>query len=306
MQETGRPLEGKVAIVTGAGGGIGRGEALLLAAQGAKVLVNDLGGTLGGDGSDQSAAQKVVEEIVRAGGVAEANHDDVASWDGAKALIDQAVAHFGGLDILVNNAGILRDGMSFNLTEADWDAVIKVHLKGHFAPTHFAATFWRERSKAGNPVKASVINTSSESGLYGNAGQSNYSAAKAGIASLTLVLARELERYGVRVNAIAPRARTRMTESTFGNLSTGGTFDVWDPHNVAPVVAWLAGDRAENISGQIFVVYGGTIELIEPFRVVSKIAKDNRWTPEELAERSRELFGDRSGRVPDFPVNFFD
>jgi NAD(P)-dependent dehydrogenase (short-subunit alcohol dehydrogenase family) len=298
-------LDGKVAIVTGAGGGIGKNEALLLARQGARVIVNDLGGSLTGDGSDRSAAQLVVDEIIGFGGVASANHDDIASWEGAKSLISQALSTYGNLDILVNNAGILRDAMSFNMDESDWDSVIRVHLKGHFAPTHFAAQYWRERAKAGERVNGSIINTSSESGLYGNAGQANYSAAKAGIASMTLVLSRELERYGVRVNAIAPRARTRMTESTFGDLSISDAFDVWDPANVAPMVAWLASDQASSVSGQIFVVYGATIELIEPFRVVNSIKQDRQWTVEEIDSQQGNLFGERSAGVPKFPVNFF-
>ena len=198
-------FDGKVAIVTGAGRGIGREEALLLAREGAAVVVNDLGGEATGEGADSRPAQQVVDEIVAAGGTAAANYDDCSSWAGAEAMVNQAVETFGGLDVLVNNAGILRDKMSFNMTEEEWDAVIKVHLKGHFAPSKFAASYWRAKSKeTGEPVNAKIVNTSSESGLYGNAGQANYAAAKAGIASMTIVLARELSRFGVRVNAIAP------------------------------------------------------------------------------------------------------
>ena len=209
-------LDGKVAIVTGAGRGIGREEALLLASEGAKVVVNDVGGALTGEGGDKHPAEEVADLIKSGGSDAAVNASDVSSWQGAKDLIDQAVDTFGQLDILVNNAGILRDKMSFNMDESDWDDVIRVHLKGHFAPAHHAAVYWRNRSKAGEDVYGRIINTSSEAGLFGNAGQANYGAAKGGIVSLTWVLARELERYGVTVNAIAPRARTRMTEDLFG------------------------------------------------------------------------------------------
>src|SRR5712691_815980 len=209
-------LDGKVAIVTGAGRGIGRGEARLLAAEGAKVVVNDLGVPSEGEGADTTPAQEVVDEITADGGEAAANYDDVASWSGAEALIRQAISEFGHLDILVNNAGILRDAMSFNMTEEQWDSVIRVHLKGHFAPCRHAAVHWRERSKAGEAVSGRIINTSSESGLFGNPGQANYAAAKAGIAAMTIVLARELQKYGVTVNAMAPRARTRLTDTVAG------------------------------------------------------------------------------------------
>ena len=210
-------FDGKVAIVTGAGRGIGREEALLLASEGAAVVVNDLGGARSGEGTDAGPAQEVVDEITKAGGKAAANTDDISSWTGAEQLINQAVEEFGGLDVLVNNAGILRDKMSFNMTEDEWDAVIQVHLKGHFAPSHFAASYWRGKSKeTGEGVNAKIVNTASESGLYGNAGQANYAAAKAGIAAMTIVMGRELERAGVRVNAIAPVALTRLTEDLMG------------------------------------------------------------------------------------------
>jgi NAD(P)-dependent dehydrogenase (short-subunit alcohol dehydrogenase family) len=297
-------LDGKVAIVTGAGGGIGKEEALLLASEGARVVVNDVGGSLKGEGADATPAQKVVDEIVANGGQAVANYDDVSSWSGAEALVKQAIDTYGTLNILVNNAGILRDTMSFNMSESDWDDVIRVHLKGHFAPSHFAAIYWREQSKSGNQVPGRIINTSSEAGLYGNAGQANYSAAKAGIAALTVVLARELERYGVTVNAIAPRARTRMTESTFGDLSVKEGFDVWDPSNVAPVVAWLATDEAASISGQVFVVFGGTVQLVQGFTGVSVLKRDSRWSVKELIDSKDSLFGDRPSGVTPFPVFF--
>ena len=210
-------LDGKVAIVTGAGRGIGREEALVLASEGAKVIVNDLGAGLHGEGgADAHPAQEVVDLIKKNGGDAAVNGDDVSTWAGGKGLVEQAIDTFGSLDILVNNAGILRDKMSFNMDESDWDDVIRVHLKGHFTATHHAAVYWRNRSKSGEDVTGRIINTSSEAGLFGNAGQANYAAAKAGIAALTLVEARELGRYGVTSNAIAPRARTRMTETLFG------------------------------------------------------------------------------------------
>src|SRR2546430_9390481 len=237
-------LDGKVAIVTGAGRGIGRGEALLLASEGAEVVVNGLGGAREGEGADKTPAQEVADEIVADGGEAVANYDDVASWPGAESLIGQAVEAFGKLDILVNNAGILRDGMSFNLSEADWDSVIRVHLKGHFAPSRFAAVYWREQSKAGEPVSGRIINTSSESGLFGNAGQSNYAAAKAGIASMTIVLARELQKYGGTGNPMAPRARARLPATHAGAdqlmAAEEGEFDARAPHNMGPRIGFLA------------------------------------------------------------------
>jgi NAD(P)-dependent dehydrogenase (short-subunit alcohol dehydrogenase family) len=294
-----------VAIVTGAGRGIGRGEAMLLAAEGAKVVVNDLGGEWDGTGTDTRFAQQVVDEIKAAGGEAVANYDDVASWSGAQAMIQQAIDSFGDLNILVNNAGILRDKMSFNTDEDDWDAVIRVHLKGHFAPTKFAAAYWRERSKAGNPVIGRIINTSSESGLFANAGQSNYAAAKAGIAALAIVFARELKRYGVTSNAIAPRARTRMTEGTFGEIKSKSDFDEWDPDNIAPLVAWLASDDAADVTGQVFVVWGGQVTLMEGWHATNQVTQDHRFSVEELSNKKAELFKDRSSGAPAFGFEGF-
>ena len=252
-------LDGKVAIVTGAGRGIGREEALLLAGEGATVIVNDVGASLHGEGGDVHPAQEVVDIITPPAATAAVNGDDISSWAGGKNVVDQAVDTYGRLDILVNNAGILRDKMSFNMEESDWDDVIRVHLKGHFAPSHFAAVYWRNKAKAGEEVSGRIINTSSEAGLYGNAGQANYSAAKAGIAAMTWVLARELGRYGVTVNAIAPRARTRMTENLFGEMAAKKDegFDEWDPANIAKLVAFLASDEAADVNGQVFVVFGG-------------------------------------------------
>ncbi|MEY2404539.1 MAG: hypothetical protein QOD38_2090, partial [Acidimicrobiaceae bacterium] len=226
-------LDGRVAIITGAGRGLGREHALLFAAEGAKVVVNDLGGAPDGGGSDRSAAEQVVDEIAAMGGEAVANADDVADWDGGQALIESAIDAFGRLDVLVNNAGILRDRVLINMSEDEWDSVVKVHMKGHFVPTRWAAAYWREQAKAGHEVKASVIHTSSTSGLLGNPGQTNYGAAKAGIGSFSIICAQELARYGVRSNCIAPAARTRLTEGTpgLGEIvkppADAETFDVW-------------------------------------------------------------------------------
>lgn len=294
-------LDGKVAIVTGAGRGIGREEALLLASEGARVIVNDVGASLHGEGGDKHPAEEVLELIKAGGSDGAVNASDVSSWKGAKDLVDQAVDTFGQLDILVNNAGILRDKMSFNMEESDWDDVIRVHLKGHFAPSHHAAVYWRARAKAGETVNGRIINTSSEAGLYGNAGQANYSSAKAGIASLTVVLARELERYGVTVNSISPRARTRMTENLFGEMAKAGeAFDVWDPKNIAQLVGFLASDAASDVTGQNFVVFGGNIWAMGGFHPVGEVHRDSMWTPEELAAAKGELFKDISSGIPAF------
>src|SRR3954453_18095804 len=258
-------LDGKGAVVTGAARGGGLGHALLLAAEGAAVVVNDLGGEWDGSGHDDRPAQVAADELIAAGGKAVANYDDVADWEGAQRLINQAIETFGRLDILILNAGILRDRMTFNMTWEEWDAVTRVHLKGHFAPVRWAAAYWREETKrTGSPVGGRVILTSSESGLYGNAGQINYAAAKLGIASIGIVLGRELARQGVSANVIAPRARTRLTENTFGAFeSKEGAFDQWDPDNVAPWVVFLCTDEAADITGQCFVVGGGTVELVQ-------------------------------------------
>ncbi|MGH9025823.1 MAG: SDR family oxidoreductase [Acidimicrobiia bacterium] len=295
-------LDGKVAIVTGAGRGVGKEEALLLAAEGAKVVVNDLGGSAEGEGDDKSPAQQVVDEIEAAGGEAEANYDNVADWDGAQSMVSQAVDSFGDLNILVNNAGILRDKMIFNMDESDWDAVINVHLKGHFAPTRFAATYWRERSKAGEPVTGRIINTASESGLFGNAGQANYAAAKAGIASMTIVLGRELSRYGVTANCIAPRARTRLTATVAGSkefmTAKEGEFDEWNPANIAPLVGFLATDAAADITGQVFVVWADHVYLMRGWSLAGEVSKGDRWTVSELVEQKAKLFAERDAGVP--------
>ncbi|MEY2451247.1 MAG: hypothetical protein QOD92_821 [Acidimicrobiaceae bacterium] len=293
-------LDGKVAIVTGAGRGIGRGEALALSAEGATVVVNDLGTSLEG-ASEINHADEVVAEITGTGGRALADTNDVASWSGAQALIESTIEHLGRLDILVNNAGVLRDQMSFKMDEDAWDAVIRVHLKGHFAPARFAAEHWRAQSKAGNESGGRIVNTVSEAGLYGGTGQANYAAAKAGIAGMTIALARELKNYGVTVNAIAPRARTRMTETVLGDYGAapeGDAFDEWDPENIGPVVAWLASDDAADVTGQVFVVFGGRLHLMDGWTMVSEIEQDEQWSVETIAARKAELFGERRSGAP--------
>jgi 3-oxoacyl-[acyl-carrier protein] reductase len=291
-------LDGRVAIVTGAGRGIGRGHARLLAEHGAYVLVNDVGSETAGGGHDAGPAHEVAEEIVAAGGTAVANGDDVSSFDGARALVQQAVEEYGKLDILVNNAGIIRDAMSFKMDEETFDSVVKVHLKGHFATCRFAAQHWRDRAKAGEEVSGRIVNTTSESGLDGVPGQANYAAAKGGILSLTLVLARELRKYGVTANCIAPRAKTRMTATmdVAGEYMNGPE---WDPDNIAPMVVFLASDAAADVSGQVFIVFGPNVYLMEGWRMVSELHHGSgaRWTAEELIARKDELFAGRRSKV---------
>ncbi len=283
-------LDGRVAIITGAGRGIGREHALLFAAEGAKVVVNDLGGALDGSSSEATPAEEVVAEIRSFGGEAIANHDNVATWDGGERLVSSAVEHYGDLHVLVNNAGILRDRVIVNLSEEDWDSVISVHLKGHFVPTRHAAAYWREQAKVGKVVKASIINTSSTSGLLGNVGQSNYGAAKAGIAAFTVIAAEELGRYGVRVNAIAPAARTRMTESTPGlsdyvvKPPDPAVFDLWDPANISPLVATLAMENCA-ATGEVFFVQGGTVRKFQNWTMTETLEKNDRWSVSELAQQ---------------------
>jgi NAD(P)-dependent dehydrogenase (short-subunit alcohol dehydrogenase family) len=277
--------EGRVVIVTGAGRGIGREHALEFARQGAKVVVNDLGAEVDGVGSSIGPAGEVVELIRAGGGEAIANGEDVADWEGAHRMVDAAVEHFGDLHVLVNNAGILRDRMLVNMDEAEWDAVIRVHLKGTFAPSRWAATYWRERSKAGEVNDARIVNTSSSSGIYGNVGQTNYGAAKAGIASFTVIAAKELARYGVTVNAIAPGARTRMTENLGGMSSQPvepGAFDRRAPENVAPLVVWLGSEQSHAITGRVFNVAGGMVSVAEGWRAGPGFDKGAHWDPEEL------------------------
>jgi NAD(P)-dependent dehydrogenase (short-subunit alcohol dehydrogenase family) len=275
-------LDGKVAIVTGAGGGLGRAHALGLAREGARVVVNDLGASLSGDGVDPTRAQAVVREIEALGSRAVADGENVADFEGARRLVEHALEVFGRLDILVNNAGILRDRMLVNMEEAEWDAVIAVHLKGHFAPTRHAAAHWRDRAKAGEELRARVINTASPSGVFGNAGQANYGAAKAGIAAFTVIAALELGRYGVTVNCIAPNARTRMTESAFELPPEGDGFDPLDPASNTPIVVALCADEAQAVTGQVFHVFGGAVNMLEPWAPGELFVRDRGWDAEEL------------------------
>ena len=285
-------LDGRVAVITGAGRGIGREHALLFAREGAKVVVNDLGGNLDGTGADAAPAQQVVDEIEAMGGEAVANTDSCADWEGGQRLIQTALDTFGELHVLVNNAGILRDRMLTNMSEEEWDAVMNVHLKGHFVPLRFAAAYWREQAKAGATVKASVINTSSTSGLFGNVGQTNYGAAKTGLATLAIIAQMELDRYGVRVNAIAPSAMTRLIQTIPGVENrpkpAEGEFDRSDPGNVSPFVAYLAMEDCP-IKGRVFYVAGGDVGLFQPFAIVERIHKDGRWTVEELQKEAAQF-----------------
>lgn len=277
-------LEGRIAIITGAGRGIGREHALLFAREGAKVVVNDLGGANDGGGADVGPAQQVADEIVAAGGQAVANTDNIATWAGARAVVEQAVETFGGLDSVVNNAGILRDGFIPTMEESQWDSVIAVHLKGHFSVLRHASAYWKAESKAGRTPNASVLNTSSGSGVtLPNAGQSNYGAAKAAIAALTLVAADELQRYGVRANAIAPVARTRLTEATpgFGDIMRStieeGVIDPFHPANISPLVAYLSTADCP-ITGQVYAVQGGSIQRLKGWHDVDLVETDDPWS----------------------------
>jgi NAD(P)-dependent dehydrogenase (short-subunit alcohol dehydrogenase family) len=255
--------EGRIAIVTGAGRGIGREHALSLAAHGAKVVVNDLGGNVDGSGGDLTAAEHVVEEIKGMGGEAVANGDSVSSWEGAQRLVNTAIETFGDLHAVINNAGILRDRMLTNMTEEEWDAVINVHLKGTFAPSRWAAAYWREQAKAGKPVDGRIINTTSVSGIYGNPGQTNYGAAKAGIAAFTNIAALELARYGVTVNAVAPVALTRMTEGLGPAPETDEEREMRSPRWIAPIATWLASAESKDITGRVFEVSGNVLAIAE-------------------------------------------
>ena len=296
-------VDGRVVIVTGAGGGIGRAHALAFAAEGARVVVNDIG--VGLDGSPAgggSAAQSVVDEITSAGGEAVANGSNVADWDQAADLIQTAVDTFGGLDVLVNNAGIVRDRMIANTSEEEFDAVIAVHLKGHFATTRHAAAYWRGLVKEGNTVDARIINTSSGAGLQGSVGQGNYSAAKAGIAALTLVSAAEMGRYGVTVNAIAPSARTRMTETVFADMMSTQEqdFDAMAPENISPLVVWLGSAESRDVTGRVFEVEGGIIRVAEGWARGADIDKGARWDPAELGPVVADLLAKSRPPLPVF------
>jgi len=287
--------DGRIVIVTGAGRGIGREHALAFAAEGASVVVNDVGVGLDGSGTSAGPAQQVVDEIVAAGGRAVANTDDVADWAGSAALVQTAIDIFGGLDVLVNNAGFLRDKMLVGMSEQEWDAVIRVHLKGHFAMLRHAATYWRAESKAGRPRQARVINTSSGAGLLGSVGQGNYAAAKAGIALLTVQAAAEMGVYGVTANAIAPAARTRMTEAVFADTMakpTDEAFDAMDPANVPPLVVWLGSTESGDVTGRVFEVEGGMVAVADGWQRSAQRDKDARWDPAELGSVVRQILAE--------------
>ncbi|WP_026303345.1 SDR family oxidoreductase [Jongsikchunia kroppenstedtii] len=295
-------LDGRVAVITGGGRGLGREHALLFAKEGAKVVVNDLGGGPAGEGSDISAAQAVADEIVDAGGEAVANTDSVTDWEGARRLIRSAVDAFGDLHVVVNNAGILRDRTLVNMSEDEFDTVVNVHLKGTFAVTRHAAEYWREQAKNGIDVDRVLINTSSGSGLHGNPGQANYASAKAGIAAMTQIAAKELARYHVRANAIAPVARTRLTEQTPGlgqvmTESIGADFDEWHPANISPLVAMLAAADCR-FTGQVFRVSGGDVGLYQGWTVVDRVSSDKRWAIDDLAAATAHMPAEPVSELP--------
>lgn len=293
--------DGQIVIVTGAGRGLGRSYALELARQGARVVVNDLGvGAHGEAAGDDRPAQQVVDEILALGGEAVANFDDVCDWDAGKRLVDTALEHFGGLHAVVNNAGIVRDRMFVSSTPEEWDAVMNVHLRGHFCTSRHAVDYWRAQHKAGTPVDARIVNTTSCAGLQGSIGQSAYSTAKAGIAALTLVQAAELERYGVTANALAPIARTRMTEEAFGDTLAAkeGAFDLFDPENIVPLVVWLCSAQSDAISGQVFELTGGKLSLALGWVDGPSQDKGARWEISEIGNVVRQLVKDRPAPKP--------
>jgi NAD(P)-dependent dehydrogenase (short-subunit alcohol dehydrogenase family) len=294
--------EGRVAIVTGAGRGLGREHALALARQGARVVVNDIGAELDGTGSSGGPAGEVVDLIRSSGGEAIANGDDISDYDGAKRVIDAAIAQWGDLHVVVNNAGILRDRMIFNMSVEDFDAVIRVHLRGTWCMSHHAAVYWREKSKDGTPVDARIINTSSPAGLYTSMGQTNYGPAKAGIANMSIIMAGELGRYGVTVNAISPGARTRMTETIRrprAETPEDG-FDASDPANISPLVAWLASSESKDVTGRVFNVRGGSITVAEPWHAGPGEDKGERWDPAELGPVVRDMLSKAAPKVGPF------
>ncbi|MGZ8177161.1 SDR family oxidoreductase [Williamsia sp. SKLECPSW1] len=296
--------EGRVVVVTGAGRGIGREHALAFAASGAKVVVNDIGAGLDGSATGESPGEQVVAEIVDAGGEAVVNGADVADWEGAKSLVTTAVDTFGGLDVLVNNAGFLRDRMLVSMSESDWDDVVRVHLKGHFATLRHAAEYWRAESKAGRQRQARVVNTSSGAGLYGSVGQGNYSAAKAAIAELTIQAAAEMKGYGITVNAIAPSARTRMTTSAGDAMAAqmaapdDGSFDAMDPANVSPLVVWLGSPGSGDVTGRVFEVEGGKVSVSDGWQRSAQRDKGARWDPAELGPVVAEILAEAPTPFP--------
>jgi NAD(P)-dependent dehydrogenase (short-subunit alcohol dehydrogenase family) len=293
--------DGRVVIVTGAGRGIGRAHALAFAAEGARVVVNDIGAELDGRGGSATPAQEVVNEIEAAGGQAIVNGDDVADWAGAQRLVETAVEVFGGLDVVVNNAGFVRDRMFVSCSEEEWDAVVRVHLKGHFCVARHAAAWWRDQAKAGAAVDARIVNTSSGAGILGSVGQSSYSAAKAGIATLTLIQAAELGRYGVSANAIAPAARTRMTEGVFTEMMAEvgeGEFDAMDPANVSPLVVWLGSTASAGVTGRLFEVEGGKVSVAEGWQHGPSADAGRRWEPAELGEVVPKLLAESRPPAP--------
>ncbi len=296
-------VDGRVVIVTGAGRGIGRAHALAFAAEGAKVVVNDIGAGIDGSATGESPAERVVAEIVAAGGEAVVNGDDVADWAGAENLINTAIGTYGRLDVLVNNAGFLRDRMLVGMSEQEWDAVVRVHLKGHFATLRHAAAYWRAEAKAGNPVDARIVNTSSGAGLQGSIGQGNYAAAKAGIAEMTIQAAAELKNYGVTVNAIAPAARTRMTVGAGGAMAEAMAapeegFDAMAPENISPLVVWLGSTESKDVTGRVFEVEGGKITVAEGWRHGPTQDKGARWEPKEIGPVVADLLAKAETPVP--------
>ena len=296
--------DGRVVIVTGAGRGIGREHALAFAAEGAKVVVNDLGAGIDGSDVGEHPAEQVVAEIKAAGGEAVVNGGDISSWDGARELVQQAIDTFGGLDVLVNNAGFLRDKMLVGMSEEDWDKVTGVHLKGHFAPLRHAAEYWRAESKAGRPRAARVINTSSGAGLFGSVGQGNYATAKAGIALLTIQTAAEMKGYGVTANAIAPAARTRMTTSAGEGMAAqmaapeDGSFDAMDPANISPLVVWLGSEESGDVTGRVFEVEGGRVTVCDGWQRAASQDKGAKWDPAELGSVVPRLLTESPAPVP--------
>jgi NAD(P)-dependent dehydrogenase (short-subunit alcohol dehydrogenase family) len=283
--------EGRVVIVTGAGRGIGAEHALEFARQGARVVVNDIGGALDGSGTDTTPAQEIVDRIAGAGGAAVASYDDVTDWDGAAHLVRTAIDTFGRLDTIVNNAGAVRDRMFVNMSAEEWDTAVRVNLRGHFCPARHAAAYWRDQAKAGGPVQARIVNTSSGAGLMGSLGQANYGAAKAAIAALTLMQAAELARYGITANAIAPSARTRMTEAVFADMMAPveSGFDPMAAENIAPLVVWLGSNESAEVTGRVFEVDGGKISVADGWQHGTPIDRGRRWDPAEIGPAVRDL-----------------